>query len=292
MEGSKYPRLRESSTPPGSSFESSSHRTKLVRPCLFLRNSAYCLHLHSRSLSDQRDMLSMAASRSIIDQVKDDSSSLICFRDSSSLRSLWTSSTDRSSLLSRRFGFDHELLASKVYQGQIRSLMRRAFRKDRNLDEFSSLPTSPSVRSIRKLEMAKSAAIEQQIRQDRLSEYRTINLLILGPQISGQFAVLDMMHLLQIKEYSRDLRESYRRIIFSCVYDAMGAILQELNGTIVLDGACKQRDIRTILTWLGSPGLNALPQDVAAAIASLWQNKAVKQCYQSCKHRIYWHAPD
>ena len=64
--------------------------------------------------------------RQILEQVKDDSSSLIVLRDTSSFYSSRATDTSNSSLLDRKFSFDNEVLRSKVYQEQIRSLIRRA----------------------------------------------------------------------------------------------------------------------------------------------------------------------
>ena len=63
--------------------------------------------------------------RQIVEQVKDDSSSLIVLRDTSSFYSSRATNTSKSSLLDRKFSFDNEVLRSKVYQEQIRSLIRR-----------------------------------------------------------------------------------------------------------------------------------------------------------------------
>lgn len=64
--------------------------------------------------------------RQILGRVKDDSSSLIALRETSSFYSSRATETTNSSLLDRKFSFDSEVLRSKVYQGQIRSLFRRA----------------------------------------------------------------------------------------------------------------------------------------------------------------------
>ena len=234
----------------------------------------------------------MSASRNILDQVKDNSSSLLGLRDSSSFRSPWRSSADRSSLWSRTFEFDPELLASGVYQGQIRSLMRRAFHKGRKSDDASSL-ASPNIRSVRRVEMANSAAIERQIRQDRLSERVVVKLLLLGSQNREPFAILDRVHLHQFKSYSHDVRMSYRRAIFSSVLNAMSISLQELNGTALLsNNVNRQRDIERIEFYSKLAEVDSLPLEVATAINSLWQHEAVKQCYQKCKHQISCRAPD
>ena len=64
--------------------------------------------------------------RQILERVEDDSSSLIALRETSSFNSSRATNGSTSSLIDRKFSFDSELLRSKVYQGQIRSLFRRA----------------------------------------------------------------------------------------------------------------------------------------------------------------------
>ena len=237
-------------------------------------------------------MLLMSASRSIIDQVKDDSSSLFGLRDSSSFRSPLRTSTDRSSLWSRVFEFDPELLASGVYQGQIRSLMRRAFRKGEKSDDASSL-ASPNIRSVRRVEMARSAAIERQIRQDRSSERVVVKVLLLGSQNKEPFVILDSMHLHQFKNYGPDVRVLYKRTVFSIILNAMSITLQELNGTgLLLNDVKEQRDIEIVKTYSKLTEVDSLPLEVAAAIKALWQHEAVKQSYQKCRNEISWRKPD
>jgi len=198
---------------------------------------------YNRSLSDQRDMLLMSASRSIIDQVKDDSSSLFGLQDSSSFHSPWRISTDCSSLWSWTFTFDPELLASGVYQSQIRSLLRRAFHKGKKSDDAPSL-ASPNIRSVRKGRMAKSAAIEYQLRQDRFSGRTAVKLLLLGSQNKEPFVILDFLHLHHFKSYSPDVRMSYKRTIFSSILNAMSITLQGLIGTGLLPSDLNtQRDV-------------------------------------------------
>ena len=83
------------------------------------------LNVSSRSLSEQRSLLLDKDNRRILERVKDDSSSLVVLLDPASLHSSMSGSTDRESLWSRAFDFDDDLLGSKVYKGQIRSLMKQ-----------------------------------------------------------------------------------------------------------------------------------------------------------------------
>ena len=60
-----------------------------------------------------------------------------------------TSSTERSSLLSRIFDFDPEVQASRVYQGNVRSLIRRAIRGNSGRPwQSSSFPASKNIQSL------------------------------------------------------------------------------------------------------------------------------------------------
>lgn len=238
----------------------------------------------------------MSASRSIIDQVQDDSSSLVCLRDYSSFRSPWTSSTNGSSLWSRTFGFDHELLASGVYQNQIRSLMKRTFRRRKTLDDTFSILARENVRSVRKTELAKSVAIERQLRRD-FSKRAVVKILLLGSQNNEPFVTLDMMNLSRFKKYSPDERASYRHIIFRCIIDTMTIIMQELKGPYHrLKNGRKYGDVQTIqhfsdLQELDLIKFDTLPPEVAIAIASLWLEEDVKYCYERCKRQIHWREP-
>ncbi|KAL9070890.1 MAG: hypothetical protein Q9161_004532 [Pseudevernia consocians] len=90
--------------------------------------------LNCQSLSEQKQLLEASQSRRILDQVKDDSSSLIVLRDSTSFSSSWAMSTERSSVLNRVFDFDGEVMESKVYRNHMRYLIRRVFRK-RNVQD-------------------------------------------------------------------------------------------------------------------------------------------------------------
>ena len=79
----------------------------------------------SQSLSKQNEIMESSQTRHILGRVKDDSSSLIALKETSSFYSSRATDTTNSSLLDRKFSFDSEVLRSQVYQGQIRSLFRR-----------------------------------------------------------------------------------------------------------------------------------------------------------------------
>ncbi|KAE9973864.1 hypothetical protein EG328_004194 [Venturia inaequalis] len=83
---------------------------------------------------DQLSILQDKKGRHLLNQVKDDSSSLIGLRDEESTRTSFTRSTW--SRFSLRFGFDGQLLQTKVYQQTFRSLARRATRPKKLTEEL------------------------------------------------------------------------------------------------------------------------------------------------------------
>jgi hypothetical protein len=185
-----------------------------------------------------------------------------------------TASTERSSLLSRRFDFDHEILGSKVYQGQIRSWIRRGLRRESNPDGSSS--------------------VENQLKRDRLSERKTQKLLLIEPPDGEQSMGLEKFELWNTRNIGNDLRLSYKAHIISIVYDAMRTILQEMKevGSHIWEDPKYQNYIQTLLMQLTTSESDSFPIDVAIAIAALWENEAVKQLYNRCKGKIYWRASD
>jgi len=177
-----------------------------------------------------------------------------------------TASTERSSLLSRRVDFDHEILGSEVYQGQIRSWIRRGLRRESNPDGSSS--------------------VENQLKRDRLLEPQIQKLLLIEPLDGEQSMGPEKFELWNTRNIGNDLRLSYEALIISIVYDAMRTILQEMKDPK------NQNYIQTLLMQLTTSESDSFPVDVAIAIAALWENEAVKQLYNRCKGMIYWRASD
>lgn len=70
----------------------------------------------------------------MLNQVKDDSSSLVGLKDEESTKTSFTRSTW--SRFSLRFGFDGQLLQTQVYQQTFRSLARRASRPKKLTEEL------------------------------------------------------------------------------------------------------------------------------------------------------------
>ncbi|KAJ9610783.1 hypothetical protein H2200_005560 [Cladophialophora chaetospira] len=101
-----------------------------------------------RNPEAQQNILEEKKSRRLIDQVKDDSSSLIVLCDSASFVTKRTQTTTATSKFSVNFSFDAEILQAKAYMTTLRSLMRRAQKdsppayNDRNFHRVSRAPLS------------------------------------------------------------------------------------------------------------------------------------------------------
>ena len=94
---------------------------------------SFSFNLSSQSLSEQHSLLQVRENRRLLDQVKDDSSSLVYLKARSSFRSSRTvsSCTESSALLSIIFDFDEEILHTSPYQRQLKSCYRQHLQPSR-----------------------------------------------------------------------------------------------------------------------------------------------------------------
>lgn len=143
--------------------------TWLIRPS----NSAYQTG-NSRNQSEQRALLEKKKSRKIFKQIRDDSSSLAVLYDSASFTNSLTNVTETSSKLSFKFRFDAELLRSKIYQGTMRSLLRRAIHGSNGPKVISESAKSFSQpdQPIRDTSVVRLSKIDDSIIEDEM-EYET-----------------------------------------------------------------------------------------------------------------------
>ena len=87
----------------------------------------------SRTILQQQNLLSRTSSRQAIEDIRDDSSSLLVLYDSQSFMTARTETMTGSSKLSVDFSFDEELLQHKAYKKTLRSLMRHRAAKSMSL---------------------------------------------------------------------------------------------------------------------------------------------------------------
>jgi hypothetical protein len=161
---------------------------------LVCRLASDCIGRHtdliSRTHSEQKELRERETSRQVFDQVKDDSSSLVVLRDSASFLSSCTKTTENSSKLSMRFMFDGELLQSRVYQGTVRSLLRRAIRGGREINAGSSVSITPhKLSKEEKDKAARSSQIDSLIDKDAKRLRREVKVWVLGAPRSGESTI-------------------------------------------------------------------------------------------------------
>ncbi|ETI25308.1 hypothetical protein G647_02080 [Cladophialophora carrionii CBS 160.54] len=100
----------------------------------------------------QQEFLQETESRSVFDQVRDDSTSLIVVCDSASIVTQRTRTTTGTSRFSANFSFDAEILQANAYKATLRSLMRRA-QNDNSRERYSQntrikSPDGPTLRKL------------------------------------------------------------------------------------------------------------------------------------------------
>ena len=245
-------------------------------------------------------MLENRKSREVFDQVKESSSSLICLGDSNSIRSSWISTPDTSSQLNVTFDFDHELGTTKFYDGQMGSLVRRALRKHSPMVRVMKDVSFPERKHLAVRHPAKQIPASQAeihvvkspqkvwkanpITKNWPLHLRSVNLLLLGPSQSGKSTLLGTLKSLHRGGYDDDERESYREIIFTTIIQSMRNTLEKIQLLeIELDDEENDNHVQTMLLQPAMTKDKELLEEAAVAIAALWNDSAVKSCYQSSK---------
>lgn len=138
-------------------------------------------------------MLERKKSRRVFEQIRDDFSSLIVLRDSSSIFSTDTNPT--SSKLSINFLFDGELLTTRVYQGTVRSLMRRVLHrgKQTRIGSIQSLSSDQTLVWKDKENTTRSNQIDALISEDSKEFLKKVDILVFGLPQSGKSTLLNRM---------------------------------------------------------------------------------------------------
>ncbi|KAL3418868.1 G-protein alpha subunit [Phlyctema vagabunda] len=198
--------------------------------------------LNCQAQSEQKSLLESKKSRQLLDQVRDDSSSLDVLFDSASFFSRSTGTTQRSSKMSLKFLFDGELINSKVYQNYFRSLVRRAtnprrdksnsLRRQGRKSNDSVIPPLPVVsKAVEKQLEHNSEQISYELFRDSMVRHSTIKMLVLrAPGSEGS----DILHHLDTIQWEskNDLEdlESIDDLRSSEVKGAVKESSQELSG--------------------------------------------------------------
>ena len=167
----------------------------------------------SRSAHKQKALLEAKETRRALTQIKDASSSLVCLRDSASFNSLSTRSTDRSSLISRIFTFDSELMESQVYQKQLRSLIKKAIRTPNRTTRSNASKDWKDSR-------LRSEEVESQLKHYQMSRLNEIKILMQG-SYCAKLTVLALMKDMHEGRFTREERLDYRKRLQTRTMDSM-----------------------------------------------------------------------
>ena len=232
-------------------------------------------------MSDQRDILESNNSRRIFDQVKDDSSSLCCLRDSVSFWNRLTATTETSSKLSREFDFDAEIMTSKVYKGQMRSLVRRAMRKSSQAKSKDPAEQGEERQSL----LLNSATVEKSLKRERKAQRSQEQILLLGQDDNEKCLFLHEMRLQLGKTYSLQERQIAKQMIHHFLCSVIPKCIEVIkaSGVVSLEGD-------PLDSWLpkGSTVQDAIvSQDVAKSLYDLWSDSTLKEIIQKNTDKKY-----
>ena len=233
----------------------------------------------SRTPNEQKRFLDRAESRIVLDLARDDTTSLVGFRDSMS----FSSSSSRSSIgsqLSKAFDFDGLLLRHKIYQNSFRSMLRRVSSPTESRGEQHKKRTlSDTPSSLVHSDSKTSAQIDFQLKEDARKMKSEIKMLAIGDK-HGRSTIVRQMRTKFGQPFTDAEVEQYRQSIIALTVKALVAILDYVeystglvsqtskdHGQIVRDFATSGKP-----DWLVSSG-------VAASIKHIWQNWHVKQAY-------------
>lgn len=125
-------------------------------------------------------------------------------------------------------------------------------------------------------------AIEAQLKKDKMNLRNEIKMLLLGAGESGKSTVLKQMKLIHEGSYTPEERESYVEIVLSNTIQSMHVLLDamEMMGISLSDPAANQARADVIMALPHQVDGDHLSREVTDAIANLWKDAGVQQCFQ------------
>lgn len=206
--------------------------------------------------------------RRILDQVKDDSSSLFCVRDSASFCTSLTSATERSNLLDISFGFDEELTATKVYHRQWRPLIREALRRGKKAKEGSA-----NCQKVHSNGLTPIISFPIQ-KNPRVVDVR---ILAVGQSDTQACKLSKIMSIMCEEHYDPELRRGH---ILQVILDTTNATLDKMAELSLpmenLGAEIRPQVTLRLQTPINSAGIS---EELGNALIALWDNPGVRSCY-------------
>jgi len=128
---------------------------------------------------------------------------------------------------------------------------------------------------------ARNDRIDTQLKKDRMQMHNEIKMLLLGAGESGKSTILKQMKLIHEGGYSADERDSFKEIIYSNTVQSMRVILEAMElMEIPLDNEKNEYHVQTVFMQPGQIEASSFPKDVGAAIAALWADHGVQECFR------------
>lgn len=127
----------------------------------------------------------------------------------------------------------------------------------------------------------KNEEVENLISRDRMLQRNEIKILLVGASGSGKSTILAQLRLINGVDYSREERESSKKITLATTLQAMQTILEAMESLeIDLENAENERHVKTILQQPATIVGEFLSVDFAYAIKALWKDTGLQECYR------------
>ena len=209
-------------------------------------------------------MLEHKPNRQIIEQVRDDTTSLVVLCDTSSRNSRVTESTETSSRLSTIFQFDAELIGSRVYQRAVHQLFKRTVHQGKYLDETAKQSDFFAIKKTERLEeRLQSKTIDRLLRKEREKMLTELKVLVSGAEDSG-------VHTLWYQ--LRSSTSEFRSEVFSMIVLEMQTLLNSATWTWENEAHQKQADF---VLQQNHP-VYQLTAYLTVALDTLWRKASVE----------------
>ena len=220
-------------------------------------------------MSEQSALLQSKENRALLDQVRDDSSSLLCMRDSASFRTSLTAATELPRLLDISFDFDRELTATRVYHRQWRSLMKETLRRSRKSKESSTKPRN---------EYSSGLVSTVNFRVEDVRQVADIRILAIGQQGSPANTLREVMSILSEGCYDPELRRGH---IYQVLLSTIKATLDKMTESFqLLEGMNTKTRPHAALYQQISTSSAEISEGFWNALVFVWEDPGVRSCYR------------
>ncbi|KAI9138875.1 guanine nucleotide binding protein, alpha subunit [Paraphysoderma sedebokerense] len=127
---------------------------------------------------------------------------------------------------------------------------------------------------------ARNAAIEQELKDDKMKMRNEVKMLLLGAGESGKSTILKQMQLIHGVGYSNEEREAFKEIIFSNCVQSMRVILEAMTNLGIAIGDENNKQYMNVILELPSQlEGDVFPAEVSNAIKNLWADSGVQACF-------------